>query len=60
MVALWQLLLYFVILGLIAYLVETYLPMAQPFKIVVRVVIVVIAIYLLLDLAGVAPLALRR
>jgi len=54
MVALWQLLLYFVILGLIAYLVETYLPMAQPFKIVVRVVIVVIAIYLLLDLAGVA------
>jgi len=42
-----------VILGLVVYLIETYVPMPQPFRLVIRVVIV---IGLLLWLARLASL----
>jgi hypothetical protein len=41
-----------VILGVAVYLIETYLPMARPFKIVIRAVIVIGLLLWLLALAG--------
>jgi len=57
-----MLILYFAILGVIAYLIETYLPMPAPFKIVMRVIIVLFAIFLLLNALGWVnpPMPLRR
>jgi len=59
MIPIFTLLFWFVILGVVAYLIETYLPMPAPFKIVIRVIIVVAAIWLLLSFIGVPPLRLR-
>jgi hypothetical protein len=37
-----------IVLGLVLYLVETNIPMAQPFKLVIRVVVILgLALYLL-------------
>jgi uncharacterized membrane protein len=47
-----ELLIALVVLGVVAYLVEQYLPMPAPFKVVVRVIIVIIAIVILLRFAG--------
>jgi hypothetical protein len=41
-----------VVLGLILYLVENYLPMAEPFKVVLRVVVVIALILWLLRAFG--------
>jgi hypothetical protein len=41
-----------VILGVALYLIETYLPMARPFKIVIRAVVVIGLLLWLLQLAG--------
>lgn len=41
-----------VVLGVVLYLVEQYLPMAPPFKVVARLVVVLILIFALLDLLG--------
>lgn len=42
-----------VVLGLAWYLIETYVPIAEPFKTVIRVVIVLIIVLALLQFAGV-------
>ena len=42
-----------VILGVVVYLVETYIPMAAPFKIAIRVVVVIGLLLWLLKLAGI-------
>ena len=42
----------FVIIGLCLWLVETYIPMAQPFKVVLRVVVVLILVVWLLRSFG--------
>jgi len=42
----------FVIVGLCLWLVETYVPMAQPFKVVLRVVVVLILVLWLLRSFG--------
>ena len=39
-----------VILGLAVYLIETYVPMAPPFKLVLRVVVVLVLVLWLLSL----------
>jgi hypothetical protein len=44
-----------IILGAILYLVEHFIPMAEPFRIVIRVVVVLILIWYLLRMVGVAP-----
>jgi hypothetical protein len=49
------LLVYLVILGVVAWLIEVYLPVAQPFKMIIRVVLVFIAIYFLLQAFGLGP-----
>lgn len=41
-----------VILGLALYLIETYVPMAAPFKVVLRVVIVLALVLYLLQVFG--------
>lgn len=45
-------LVYLAIIGLIAYLVEAYVPMAPPFKLIFRIICVVIAVYILLGALG--------
>ena len=42
----------FVIIGVCLWLVETYIPMAQPFKIVLRIVVVLILVVWLLRSFG--------
>jgi len=44
-----------IVLGAVLYLVENFIPMSPPFKIVVRVVVVLILIWMLLQLIGLAP-----
>ena len=44
-----------IILGAVLYLVEHFIPMAEPFRIVIRVVVVLILIWYLLRMVGVAP-----
>lgn len=51
-----HLILVIVVLGVCLYLVETYIPMAPPLKLLLRVVIVIAIILYLLQLIGVSPL----
>jgi len=44
-----------IVVGAVLYLVERYVPMAEPFRIVVRVVVVLILCWYLLGLIGWAP-----
>jgi len=46
-----------VILGVALYLIETYLPMARPFRIVIRAVVVIGLLLWLLALAGLVSYA---
>lgn len=43
-----------VVLGVALYLIETYVPMAPPIKVVLRVVVVLVIVIYLLRLAGIA------
>lgn len=49
------LLLLLIVLGALAYVVERYVPMAPPFKIAIRVVIVVVLLWYAFALLGIAP-----
>jgi hypothetical protein len=44
-----------IVLGAVLYLVENFIPMAPPVKIVIRVVVVLLLIWMLLQLIGLAP-----
>jgi len=44
-----------VILGVALYLIEQYVPMAPPLKVVLRVVVILVVVYYLLALAGMIP-----
>jgi hypothetical protein len=48
------LLLFLVIVGLAVYLIDRYVPMAEPFKTIFRVVIVLIFVVYLLNMVGVS------
>jgi len=41
------------LVGLALYLIETYIPMAEPFKLVIRVVVVIVVVLWLLQIIGV-------
>jgi hypothetical protein len=41
-----------VVLGLALYLIETYIPLSPPFKVVIRVVIILAVVLWLLSAAG--------
>ena len=42
-----------VVLGLALYLIETYIPLSPPFKVVIRVVIILAVVLWLLSAAGI-------
>jgi hypothetical protein len=44
-----------IIMGAVLYLVEQYVPMAPPFRIVIRVVVILMLAFYLLRLIGWAP-----
>ena len=44
-----------VVLGAVLYLVERFVPMSEPFRVVIRVVVVLILIWYLLRLVGAVP-----
>lgn len=48
-----------IIIGVILWLVFTYIPMAEPIRTIVRVVVVIVVILWLLSLIGVVPMPLR-
>lgn len=48
-----------VVCGLVLWLVETYLPLSPPIKIVIRVLVVLFLCIWLLGLVGVIPQVLR-
>lgn len=48
-----QLLLVLVVLGVALYLVEAYIPMSPPIKVVIRVIVVLFIVVLLLQAIGV-------
>jgi hypothetical protein len=54
------LLIVLVIAGVALYLVETYIPMSPPIKIVIRVVVVLFLVLFLLRAFGVADIAVPR
>lgn len=51
---------YLVIVGVVLYLVETYVPMSPPIKTVLRVVVVLALIWYLLRVFGVGDLPVPR
>lgn len=52
MPALLMLLLYIAIVGAVVYLVEAFIPMAEPFKTLIRIIAVVIVIFLLISMVA--------
>jgi hypothetical protein len=55
-----ELIVIIVVIGLVVYLAETYIPMSPPIKIVLRVVVVLILIVWLLRYFGITDLPTRR
>lgn len=48
-----------VVLGVVFWLIETYLPMSEPFKTLLRVVAVLVLILLLLSMFGIVNVPVR-
>lgn len=53
------LILVIVVLGVALYLVENYVPMSPPFKIVLRVIVIVLLILYLLRAFGISDIPVR-
>jgi len=49
-----------IILGLCLYLIETYIPMAEPIKVVIRVVVILFCTLWLLSFFGIVDVPLGR
>lgn len=54
------LLIYLVVVGVVLYLINTYLPIAQPIKIIINVVVVIILCLWLLQVFGIADIPVGR
>ena len=54
------LLLLLVLLGVGLYLIETYVPMAAPIKLIIRIVVVIFIVLMLLRAFGVADVPVPR
>ncbi len=52
--------LWLVLLGLIWWLIDTYLPLPDPIKTIIRVIFIVILILIVLSMVGVVNLPLPR
>ena len=48
------------VVGFILYLIETYIPMPQPFKYVIYVVVVIVLILYLMRVFGIADIPIGR
>lgn len=48
-----------VIIGVVLYLIEAYVPMAEPIKIIIRIVIILLVCLYLLSLIGVVRFPIR-
>jgi hypothetical protein len=59
-VGLIQLIVILVICGVGLYLLETYVPMAAPIRIVIRVVVVIVLVLLLLQAFGITDMRIPR
>jgi hypothetical protein len=55
-----SLMLVLIVVGVALYLVETYIPMAPPIKLVLRIVVVLVLVIWLLGVFGVADIPVRR
>lgn len=55
-----ELIITLVILGVILYFVETYIPMSPPFKMAIRIIVVIGLLLYLLQVFGIADIPLRR
>ena len=53
-------LLVLVIIGVVLYLVETYIPIAQPLKVIIRVVVILFVALWLLQVFGVLDIPVPR
>lgn len=53
------LLIFLVICGVVLYLVETYIPMSPPIKIVLRVVVILVLCLVLLSAFGIIDMPLK-
>jgi len=49
-----------VVLGLCLYLVETYIPMSPPIKMIIRIVVVIFLVLWLLRIFGISDVAIPR
>jgi hypothetical protein len=54
-----SLLITLIIVGVALYLVETYIPLSDPIKVVIRVVVVLVLILYLLKVFGITDIPLR-
>lgn len=48
-----HLLLFLVVIGVALYIIETYIPMAEPIKLLIRVIVAIVVVLMLLQLVGV-------
>lgn len=48
-----------VVLGVALYLIENYVPMSPPFKIVIRIIVILFCVLYLLRLFGIADIPVR-
>lgn len=55
-----MLVLVLVVIGVCLYLVETYIPMSPPIKLVIRVVVVIVLVIWLLQLFGITGPSIPR
>jgi len=55
-----SLILFLVIIGLALYLIETYIPMAAPIKLIIRIVVVIVIVLMLLRVFGIADIPVPR
>jgi uncharacterized membrane protein len=54
-----SLLIVLVVAGVVMYLIENYIPMAEPFRVVIRIVVVLLLILYLLRTFGIVDIPLR-
>jgi len=55
-----QILLVLIVIGLILYLVERFIPMSEPIKIIIRVLVVILIILYLVQAFGLSDLPAPR
>jgi len=55
-----SLILTLVVLGIVLFLIETYLPLSPPIKLVIRVIIVIFSILIIMRAFGIVDIPIRN